>query len=131
MSVARVVHGSSRVDFGPNPDSTRQRRVRGRGTQNRLPEKSVEWVSSEGERQSDQLVAEVKKNHRNLKNRSSESEKYCRNLENHAGIWKILPRSGKSCRNLKNLSGIFIFSRWNLKFFTKNCWNWSDLAKSH
>ena len=91
---------------------------RGRGARNRLSEKSVELVSGAGERRSVQSIAEVK----NIS--KSEKKKICQNSKN-------LPESGKSCRNLKNLFGIFIFSRWNLKFFTKNCWNWPDLAKSH
>ena len=34
---SRVVPGSGRVGFGPNPDPTRRRRVEGGKTQNRLP----------------------------------------------------------------------------------------------
>ena len=48
---------------------------------------------------------------------SPESKKSCQDLENHAGIWKI--------------SSVSAFFFWNLKIFTKNCWNWADLAKSH
>ena len=39
----RHVHESSQVGFGPNPNSTFQSRVKGRGTQNR-PLMSIGWV---------------------------------------------------------------------------------------
>ena len=47
-----------------------------------------------------------------------------RNLKNLTRIWKIMAEFGKSRRYLH-------FFHWNLKFFTKNCWNWADLAKYH
>ena len=58
--MSRVVHGSGRVGFGLNPDSTAGVGWRGRGTRNQPPEKSVKSVLGEGDRRSVQSVAGVK-----------------------------------------------------------------------
>nr|XP_023918134.1 germin-like protein subfamily 1 member 20 [Quercus suber] len=47
LIVARVVHWSGQVNFGPNLNLTCRRQVEGKGTQNRPPKKSVESISSE------------------------------------------------------------------------------------
>ncbi|KAK9996877.1 hypothetical protein SO802_021563 [Lithocarpus litseifolius] len=44
----RAIHGSGRVCFEPNSDSTRRHWVKGGGTQNRPPKKLVESVLGEG-----------------------------------------------------------------------------------
>jgi len=40
--IIRPIHGSGRVSFGPNPDSTRHHQVEGRGTR---PLESIDRVS--------------------------------------------------------------------------------------
>ena len=94
---------------------------RGEGTRNRLPEKSVELVSGEGERRSGRVGCQNKKGHRNLK-------------KSVTGIWKISSETGKTCQKLENL-----VENWknspeflrNLHFSLKIAWIFLDLAKSY
>ena len=72
--VTRAVHGSGRVGFRPNPDSTRRRRVEGRSNPKPTAEKIgrfgfLSWLASVG---SDR-VPELKKASRSEEKASPES----------------------------------------------------------
>lgn len=87
----RDIHGSSRVGFGPNQDSTRQCRLEGGGTRNRQLEKSVELVLGEGECWWGRV------GRRNKKRASKDEKKHRQNSEKLAENWKSLPKTGKFC----------------------------------
>ena len=114
---SRAVHGSGRVGFWPNPNSTRRRRVEGRSN----PKSTGSMMVSVGQVGS---VAGIKKGieiwkkrHRNLKF-LPETGNSCQNLENFIGNWKILTKN-------------WIFFEICIFFSTRNYWVWPDLAKSH
>ena len=78
--------------------------MEGGGTQNQLPEKSVESVSGEDEHRSVRSVAGVKEI----------IEIWEKNV---VGIWKIMLESGKSHRDLENLANIYILFSLEFEIF--------------
>ena len=109
----RPVHGSGRVDFGPNLNSTYRCWVEDRGTQN-WPPKSISWVDFGWGWASIGSVGR-----QNLK-KVIEICKKCRwNLHLIVEIYILL-------------RGFASFCCWNLHFFwLKIAGLWPDLAKSH
>ena len=108
VTTIRVVHGSGRVGFRPNPDSTRQRRVKGRSNPKPTAGKIgrfgfLWWLALVW---SDRL-SELKKASKSEKKASPESGIFARN-------WKFLPEIGKFRRKLEN-------SRRKLDFFSEIC----------
>ena len=88
-ALVRPVHGSGRVGFRPNPDSTRRRRVEGQSNPKPTTGKIgrfgfLWWFASVG---SDRLP-ELKKASKSEEKASPESGIF-------AGNWKFLPETGK------------------------------------
>ena len=127
-ALVRAVHGSGRVGFRPNPDSTRRRRVEGQSNPKPTAGKIgrfgfLWWLASVG---SDRLP-ELKKASKSEEKASPESGIF-------VGNWKFLPETGKFRRKLENSRRKLDFF-WNMLFFffffARNCWVWPDMAKSH
>ena len=107
---SKAIHGSGQVSFWPNPDSTHQRRVKGRSN----PKPTVGkigrfgflwWLALVG---LDRLP-KLKKASKSEKKASPESRIFARN-------WKFSLESGKFRRKLKNSCRKLDFF-WNMHFF--------------
>ena len=98
--LSRAVHRSGRVGFGPNPDSTHQRRMEGRRNPKPTAVKIGRfgfgwWLALVKSGRLPKLKKALKSEKKSCQNLefSSESGKFCRKLENIAGNWKKLVRN--------------------------------------